>query len=123
MTLENPHMLPKVRSKKLTQAVKIMPCYLKIASFAGMPCSGRDTNVICHLPTIGKGASTKVSDLYGASGCATCHDLLDERNELGCKIRENYPHAYYEQLMRAGHATLGAWVSLDLIKVSGGKII
>lgn len=125
MTLENPHMLPKVRSKALRNAVTQMPCYLKLAGFAGMPCNHEaGANVLCHMPTIGKGTGSKVSDLYAACGCSTCHDLLDwERNPVGAMIREKYPQAYFEQLMKARDATMGAWVALGLIQVEKGEIV
>ena len=119
----NPHMLPKVRSEALRRSAIDMPCTLKLAGFAGHPCSGRNTNVMAHLPVHGKGVSTKVSDLHMACGCAVCHDLLDGRNALGALIREKYPHAFWEQLFKAHAETLSRWVSMGLINGTDWEII
>lgn len=124
MTILNPHMLPKVRSEKLRESCACMPCTLRIASFAGLPCSSQDTVVGCHLPVFGKGTSTKVSDLFIAAGCFQCHDLLDfERNKVGLEIAQRYPRAFYERLM-LGHAeTLARWIAAGHLIVPDGNLI
>jgi len=116
--IENPHLLPKIRSERLRSSAVNMPCTLRIGTFIGIPCRGRDTNVMCHLPVHGKGVATKVSDLHMACGCQTCHDLLDyERDPRGAVIREKYPHAFWERLF-LGHAeTLSRWLALGLIPI------
>lgn len=113
--IQNPTLLPKVRSEALRRAAIDMPCTLRIAGFIGLRCAPQGTNVMAHLPVHGKGVSTKVSDLHMACGCATCHDLLDGRNKRGTDIRENYPHAFWEQLFKAHAETLSRWVSMGLI--------
>lgn len=113
--IENPHLLPKIRSESLRGSAALMPCALRIAGFVGLPCAGRDTNVMCHLPVHGKGVSTKVSDLHMVCGCRTCHDLLDGRDARGMQIRAQYPHAFHERLMLAQAETLSRWVALGLI--------
>lgn len=121
---DNPNMLPKVRSRTLLDACRHMPCTLRVASFVGQSCAPRDTVVGCHLPTIGKGVGTKVSDLFVAAGCARCHDLVDGRDKrLTETIASNYPGAFMEQMMRANHETISRWVAMGLITVEGGEIL
>jgi hypothetical protein len=125
MTVMNPDLLPKIRSRALLDACQHMPCTLRIASFVGQRCAPQDTVVGCHLPTIGKGVSTKVSDLFVAAGCATCHSIVDHRgtNAMREVIERNYPAAFADRLMRANHETLSRWVGMGLIQVEGGEII
>lgn len=118
---ENPDLLPKVRSEAIMRAMRGMPCALRVASFLpGGKCAARDTVVGCHLPTIGKGVATKVSDLFVAAGCARCHDIVDGR-DLPARdyIMAKYPTAYMERLMRAGHETQARLVALGIIAVKG----
>lgn len=124
MNIENPHMLPKVRSEALRESCAMMPCTLRIGTFVGIPCAPKETVVGCHLPVFGKGTSTKVSDLYMAAGCHSCHDLLDyERNPIGAVIRERNPQAFWEQMFRAICETQGRWVKMGLIEVPGANIL
>lgn len=116
-------LLPKVRSRPLLDACQHMPCTLRIAGFIGMPCAHQGTVVGCHLPTIGKGWGTKVSDLFVAAGCQVCHDLLDGRDPRGFDIADRYPRAFYERLMRAGHETQSHWLAMGLIHVEGMEVI
>lgn len=116
-------LLPKVRSSALTDACAAMPCTLRLAGFLGLPCAHQSTVVACHLPTIGKGVSTKVSDLFCAAGCATCHDLIDGRDPRGFDIAERYPAAFHQQMMRAGHETQSRWLAMGLIHVEGMEVI
>lgn len=116
MTMMNPDLLPKVRSESLMSACRHMPCTLRVASFVGQRCAPQDTVVGCHLPTIGKGVSTKVSDLYVAAGCFHCHNIVDGRDKRILEsIVANYPAAYADRLMRANHETLARWVGMGLI--------
>lgn len=121
--INNPHMLPKVRSEDLRQSARQMPCTLRIGTFIGIPCRSTSTNVMCHLPVHGKGIGTKVSDLHMACGCNVCHDLLDHRDERGMMIRERFPHAYYEQLFKANAETLSRWVQMGLITGTDWEIV
>jgi hypothetical protein len=122
--ITNPHLLPKVRSKKLKDACAEMPCTLRIASFAGLSCSPQDTVVGAHLPVFGKGTSTKVSDLYIVAACHTCHDLLDfERNKLGLEIMQRYPQAFWSQVFKSFCETQARWVQKDLIVIPNAEII
>lgn len=114
----NPHMLPKVRSQALLQAVRGMPCALRIASFCpGHACSGMDTVVPCHVDrTIGKGMGTKVSDLFVVAGCLHCHDIFDGRDRARRDfIMANYPTAYVERVLKGLAETQARWVGMGLI--------
>lgn len=97
--IQNPHMLPKVRSAALMSGVAGEPCSLRIASFIGQPCAGNDTVVACHLPVFGKGTATKVSDMFTVAGCLTCHTILD--GKVGVELRHRYPVAFTERLLLA----------------------
>lgn len=113
--IENPHLLPKIRSESLRRSAMLMPCTVRLAGFVGIRCGARGTNVMAHLPTHGKGVATKVSDLHMACACGVCHDLVDMRDPRGAMIREKYPHAFWEQMFRAATETQSRWVALGLI--------
>jgi hypothetical protein len=103
MTIQNPYLLPKVRSPRLMDLMGTFPCCLRIASFIpGRRCSHQSTVVGCHLPTIGKGTATKVTDLAVVAGCMACHDLLDGRDKAGwAYLIENYPAAVQARITDA----------------------
>lgn len=120
----NPMLLPKVHAPALLKACREFDfCTLRIASFAGMSCAHSDTIVGCHLPTIGKGTGTKVSDLYVAAGCYTCHQLLDGADKRGFIIADTYPAAFGERLLRANHETIAVWLSMGLIEIRGATFV
>lgn len=99
----NPHMLPKIRSPRLMKAMKGMPCTLRIAGFVpGCSCASDDTVVGCHLPVIGKGVSTKVTDLAVAAGCYACHRIIDGQDKKAWDyLAKNYPAAVAERMLNA----------------------
>lgn len=121
--IESHTFLPKVRSPDLMAAIRGMPCELRLASFAGKSCAGRDTVVGCHVGSLGKGMGTKVSDLSVAAGCHLCHDLIDGRNAEGLRLAAAYPAAWSLQILRAVMATQARLVGEGIITVSGGEII
>lgn len=122
--ITNPMLLPKVRSEALMHECRNMPCELRIASFLGLPCAGDDTVVGCHIEgSIGKGTSTKVSDLFVAAGCRVCHDLLACVDPRGHVIQERYPSAFWHQVMRANQATVSRWIMAGLIVVPDAELI
>lgn len=116
MTIQNPMMLPKIRSRKLLDATQHMPCTLRVASFIpGRSCARQSTVVPCHLPTIGKGTATKVSDLYVAAGCLYCHDIVDNRDKAArAYVDAKYPAAFAERLMKAHHETIARWIDMGV---------
>lgn len=113
----NPAMLPKVRSRKLLDAVRYMPCALRVSSFfPGHRCSRQDTVVPCHIPTIGKGMGTKVSDLFVAAGCMHCHDIIDGRDRARRDfIDKSYPTAFALRLLDGMAETQSRWVQMGLL--------
>lgn len=123
MTIHNPHMLPKVRSKRLMADINGMPCTLRIASFIGLPCAPDATCVGCHLPVFGKGVNTKVSDLFTVSGCQTCHDLLDGRDRRIDFIQQKYPAALVERMLMAMCETQARQVGLGNITGPDWRIV
>ena len=121
MTIQNPHLLPKVRSEAIMKAARGQPCSLRISSFLGSGCSDVDTTVACHLPVPGKGTKTKVSDLFVAFGCSNCHAILD--GNKGVELRHRYPAAYTERLWFGMAETQARLVGMGLIVVPDGEII
>ena len=68
--------LPKVRSDHIMASAAGQPCSLRLP----LVCNRANTTTVCaHLPGIGKGTGTKVSDLHVAYACSACHDVIDGR--------------------------------------------
>jgi len=113
-----PALLPKVRSKAVLGAVRGMPCTLRIATFVpGHRCADPATVVPCHVGNLGKGMSTKVSDLSVAAGCMACHDLLDGRDSRRAWLIENYPAAVQHR------ALMGVLETQAMLLMRGALII
>lgn len=122
--MSNPHMLPKVRSKLLTQSAANMPCTARISSFIpGYKCSGQDTVVFCHAGNLGKGVRTKVSDICGFAGCHNCHALYDARDKRVFDIIERYPVAFSERILLAVFETQARWIDMGLLTAKGMEIV
>ncbi len=123
--IENPILLPKIRSRALLDACRHMPCTLRVSSFLPhWQCAHQSTVVPCHLPTIGKGMGTKVSDLFVAAGCVHCHDIIDGRDLKGASyIADHYPAAFMERLLRGMCETQARWIGMGLISVEGMEVI
>ena len=72
-------MLPKsspVRSKALRESAQGQTCTLRLP---GICAGGTETTVLAHLPFGGRGMGRKASDLHAVHACASCHDMLDQR--------------------------------------------
>lgn len=124
MEIINPHLLPKIRSKPLTDAAEHMPCTARISSFIpGYRCAGNDTVVFCHAGNLGKGVRTKVSDLCGFAGCHNCHALYDARDTRVFDIIERYPMAFSERILAAVFETQARWIAMNLLSAKGMEII
>lgn len=124
--IENPHLLPKVRSRALLDAVQYMPCALRVSSFVpGHKCAPQETVVGCHLDrSIGKGIGTKVSDLYAIAACSNCHDILDGRdNARRDFILAKYPTAYLDRVIRGLTETQARWVDMGLLEGQDWEIV
>lgn len=121
---ENPHMLPKVRSDAIMRAAEGEVCQLRISSFLpGHRCAGADTSVMAHPPGLGKGLSTKVSDLGTIIACHNCHSLLDGVDERWQILADKYPAAVQQQILIGVLATLAILVEKEIIVVPDGEII
>lgn len=123
--ITNPQLLPKIRSHAIMQAMQHMPCALRISSFIpGRKCSSQNTVVGAHLPTIGKGMGTKVTDLAVVAACQHCHDLLDQRDRAGADyLMANYPTAVATRITDALVETQARLVGFGIIAVEGGDIL
>lgn len=126
--IQNPHMLPKVRSESLTRSAKFaeyeIGCTARVSSFIpGHRCSSDYTTVFSHVGKLGKGKSTKTSDINGIIACQNCHDLIDAVDNRVWWIIENYPRAFYERLWEAGCETRAHWVRLGLINGKDWTVI
>ena len=119
-----PDMLPKLRSPLIRAAAAGKPCTLRIASFyPGGACAGTNTTVACHLPVVGKGVGTKVTDLAVAFGCSVCHDIIDGRApEKAAFIRDKYPAALVERLLGALVETQAILVDEDILTVNDPRL-
>ena len=120
-----PHLLPKVRSAGIREAADGMPCTLRIASFVpGLTCSGAENTVGCHLPVMGKGVGTKVTDMAIVFGCHVCHDILDGRNaEAHRFILENYPTAMTARMLEALIETHALLIDMEAVLVPDGEFV
>lgn len=98
-----PHLLPKVRSEQyLHEVADLRVCTARVSSFVpGHRCSAPDTCVPAHLGNLGKGMSTKVTDLAVACTCLHCHDLIDRRDSRWDYIAEKYPAAVMHRCLMA----------------------
>mgnify|MGYP006921367961 CR=1 FL=1 len=126
--IQNPQLLPKVRSASLLAACSptFMPCTLRIASMVpGWKCSSDDTVVPCHIDrTLGKGMGTKVSDLFVACGCNHCHAIIDGRDQISVKwLQQNAPTAFMERCLRGMAETQARWVELGLLTGKDWEIV
>lgn len=123
--ITNPQLLPKVRSEAIMQAMQHLPCTLRITSFIpGRRCAGQDTVVGCHLPTIGKGLGTKVTDLAVVAGCASCHALLDGVDRAGRDyLTENYPTAVATRMTDALVETHARLIELGYVWGADWEIV
>lgn len=109
--------LAKIRSEAITDSAHGMPCSLRLPGI----CNHRpETCVFCHLPGIGKGIGTKVSDLHGCYGCSACHDAIDrwtwEEKGLTAAI-------VLDAMLRGLAETQARLVDAGIIVVPGARII
>jgi hypothetical protein len=124
--IQNPMLLPKIRSRVLLSACADMPCTLRVASLVPFgACSHQETVVGCHLDrTIGKSMGSKVSDLFVAAGCHACHAIIDGRDRAAVDwITKNAPTAMMERMLKGLAETQARWVAMGLIEVKGGEIV
>lgn len=119
-----PHMLPKVRSEAIMRAMQHYPCNFRIASFIpGHQCAPQSTVVGVHLPVIGKGMSSKVTDMAVAAGCLHCHDLVDGRDGRIEYIIERYPAALHMRYLNALVETHAMLMRDLIIEIPDGELV
>ena len=119
-----PHLLPKVRSDLIMSSMRHYPCTLRIASFIpGHQCAHQSTVVGVHLPVLGKGMSTKGTDLAVVAGCKHCHDLVDGVDKRIHWLAENYPAAYHMRLLQALVETQAMLTRDNVLDVLDGELI
>lgn len=125
-----PHLLTKVRSQDLLDMIgtgwsgRPFPCTARIAGLvAGHRCSHQDTVVPAHVGNLGKGMSTKVSDLNVIAACAHCHDLIDQRDSRWWWLMDHRCFETMKRLITAQHETLALLVQSDVITIKGATII
>ena len=122
--MTNPHLLPKVRSDAIMASACGQECALRVGTFIGRRCAGRETTVACHVGVIGKGMATKCSDLHIAYGCSVCHDIVDGRDRTSLDvILANYPVAYANRIFAAVCETQSILIGDGIITVPDGGII
>jgi hypothetical protein len=110
-------LLPKVRSDRLMASANGAPCSLRLP---GICNHNPQTTVCAHLPGIGKGMGTKVSDLHVAYACSACHDAIDR---FGWE-KKGLTAAMVLDAMLRGHAeTQARMVGYGIITVEGMRII
>ena len=125
-----PHMLPKVRSKKLMAAYEEYPCTLRISGIIhGFQCASNDTVVGVHPErfgsggVIGKGMSTKASDMLTMAGCFHCHNLIsgvDPRIEW---IIQNHKELFLQRCNAALHETLALHIQSGVIIIPDATFV
>lgn len=59
---------------KITKSAKGEECQIRIPEVCNF---NPETTVFCHLG--GGGMGRKSSDIHGAYGCSSCHDMVDNR--------------------------------------------
>lgn len=119
------HLLPKVRSDLIMASAAGQLCSLRISSFVpGHRCSDRGTTIAAHLPVIGKGTSTKVTDLATVYCCFHCHAILDGADAGRQKyVLEHFPAAVVERMLNALVETQARLVEQEIITVKGAELI
>lgn len=126
-----PHLLPKVRSKDIMDAPKLIRkatgvqvnCCLRIASIAGKRCADPSTVVMSHNRAYGKGTSTKTSDLTVSFACMTCHSMIEGTDPAGDAAIEAYPHVFWDRVMRSVFETQAILVAHGFITVPDGRLV
>lgn len=119
-----PHLLPKVRSDAIMDAMKHYPCTLRIANFIpGHVCAAESTVVGAHLPVSGKGMGTKVTDMAVVAACKHCHDLIDGVDARVNWIADAYPAALHMRYLSALTETQAMLVRDLIIEIPDGDIV
>lgn len=106
-------LLPKVRSKAIMASARGQPCSLRLPGY----CNHNVLTTVCaHLPGIGKGTGTKVSDLHVAYMCSECHRAMD----LNLVEQDG---TFWKWVLRAHCETQARMVEAGIITVPDGETI
>lgn len=102
-----------VVSPKLRDSARGQECAFRIP---GVCIGGRDTTVLCHLPSEIGGKATKGDDWHAAFGCSSCHDAIDGRR--GAHFDRRSPDIF-RCMLDALQRTHRIWFELGLITIAG----
>lgn len=106
-------LLPKVRSKAVTDAARGQPCTLRLPGVCNF---NEETVVLAHLPSTGKGMGTKSSDIHAVFACSDCHDAMDRGTH-----RLDY-ETILDAMLDALAETQSRLVEAGIITVKGAKL-
>lgn len=121
--LYRPHLLPKLESDWLLGKISGLPCTLRVASLVpGFRCAHQDTVIPAHIGGLGKGMSTKVSDLEVCAACHTCHDLIDMRGGRWGWLMEHHALTVSERMRLACDETRRILLALGHIQIAHGSL-
>jgi hypothetical protein len=103
-----------IRSKKLRDSARGEECTLQIHPY----CEGQsETVVLCHLASEGHGIGLKSHDYWSAYGCATCHAIIDGRDQKAFKA---IGHEEIERCrVRGLYRTWDRMIASGLITIKG----
>lgn len=102
-----------MRSQKITESAKGEDCTFNIPGVCNYDPA---TTVFCHLKFDLAGVAIKPSDISGAYGCSSCHDVIDGRNHS--LDYEEDPSFYKARAMRRTYERL--WEK-EVISIKGAK--
>ncbi len=88
------------RKNKLRLEAKGRECQIRIPNVCN---KNPETTVLCHLNNkrlLGVGMGQKVDDMFGAWGCANCHDIVDLRVILDIWTPDAIQILFYEGVLR-----------------------
>ncbi len=103
----------RIDSKILRESVRKMECQIQTPLCDNGPCVPCHSNESRH----GKGTGIKADDLFIASGCATCHAIVDGRES-------RMPKDEREWYLRTGIlATQKKWMEHGTIVIVGDKYL
>jgi len=106
-----------VRSETLMASAKGQPCAVRLP----MVCTFNPAQtVLAHLPGIGKGMSTKGSDIHAAFACAACHDGIDRRVPQPAHLRDSI---ILDAMLRGLAETQARWVEMGLLTAKDSETI
>ena len=89
----------------------------------GHRCASRETVVGAHTGNLGKGMSTKVSDIAVVAACMNCHALLDMADSRWFWLMDHRCFETMKRIITARDETLAMLVDQEIITVKGATIL